>query len=72
MSRRTGLNVRGMNTNVQTYAPKPITLIIAAVLWLIGFAATILRVLTLSRNMGLWALALSGLLLIVASLVEAL
>ncbi len=63
---------RSSNVSIRTYAPKQITLIIAAALWLIGFAATILKVLTLSHDWGLWALAISGLLLIVASLVDAL
>ena len=42
---------------------------IAVILWLIGFASTILGVVQLPGNWGMWALALAGLLLILASVI---
>jgi hypothetical protein len=61
MSRRTGIN---------TQAPREPTLIIAAFLWVLGFADVILGVLDLGQNYGIWALVLAGLLLIIGSLVD--
>jgi hypothetical protein len=58
------------NIGLNTQPPKEITLIIGAILWIIGFADTILGVLTLGSNYGLWALALGGLLVIIGSLVD--
>jgi hypothetical protein len=46
-------------------------LIIAVILWLVGFADVILGAFTLPNNLGVWALVASGLLLIIASLVDA-
>ena len=60
---------RGKDNGVRTNPPTEATLFIAAFLWLIGFASTILGVVQLPGNWGLWALALSGLLLILASVV---
>jgi hypothetical protein len=53
----------------RTNAPTEATLFIAVFLWLIGFASTILGVVRLPGNWGLWALALAGLLLILASVI---
>jgi len=55
----------------RTQAPREITLIVAVVLWLLGFASVILGVVQLPSNLGVWALVISGLLLIIGSLVEA-
>ncbi len=52
-----------------TNSPTEATLFIAVVLWLIGFASTILGVIHLPGNWGLWALALAGLLLILGSVI---
>ncbi len=56
--------------NMRTQAPKQVTLVIAVILWLLGFADTVLGVIALGSNFGLWALVLAGLLLIVGSLVK--
>ncbi len=53
----------------RTNAPTEATLLIAVILWVAGFASTILGVIHLPNNWGIWALALSGLLLILASVV---
>lgn len=53
----------------RTNAPTEATLLIAVVLWLIGFASTILGVVPLPGNWGVWALALAGLLLILGSVI---
>jgi len=53
----------------RTNPPTEATLLIAVILWLIGFASTILGVVQLPNNLGLWALALAGLLLILASVI---
>lgn len=42
-------------------------LLIAVILWLAGFASTILGVIQLPDHWGPWALALSGLLLILSA-----
>ena len=60
---------RGRGEGVRTNPPTEATLFIAAILWLIGFASTILGVVHLPGTWGLWALALSGLLLILASVI---
>ncbi len=57
---------RGRRT---TNPPTEATLFIAVILWLIGFASTILGVITLPDHWGPWALALAGLLLILASVI---
>ncbi len=68
MSRR---RTRGIS--LHTKAPREITLLIAAILWLIGFATVFLKAIpSIPQVYGVWALALSGLLLILASLVEGL
>lgn len=56
---------------VRTQAPREATLIVAIVLWLVGFADTILGVIHFPYNLGLWALVVAGLLLILGSLVDA-
>jgi hypothetical protein len=61
-SRRTGFH---------TQAPREATLVIAVILWLIGFADVILGAIQLGGNYGLWAMAAAGLLLIIGSLVDA-
>ncbi|OGO64157.1 MAG: hypothetical protein A2029_14635 [Chloroflexi bacterium RBG_19FT_COMBO_47_9] len=61
---------RRTRNRFRTTAPREITLIIAVVLWLIGFAAVILGAIDLPNNLGVWSLALAGLLLILGSLIE--
>ncbi len=53
----------------RTNAPTEATLFIAVVLWLIGFASTILGVIHLPGSWGPWALALAGLILILGSVI---
>jgi hypothetical protein len=45
-----------------------LTVILASVLWLVGFADVILRAVALPGNYGEWSLVLSGLLLLIGSL----
>ncbi len=52
-----------------TNPPTEAALFIAVILWLIGFASVILGVIRLPGNWGVWALALSGLLMILASVI---
>lgn len=52
----------------RTQAPREVTVILAAVLWFVGFADVILGAFALSRGYGEWSLALSGLLLLIGSL----
>ena len=54
----------------RTEAPREATLIVAVILWLIGFADVILGAFTLPGNLGIWSLAIAGLMLILGSLVE--
>ena len=61
---------RRTRSGFRTSAPREITLVIAVILWIIGFAAVILNAVSLPNNLGAWALALAGLLLILGSLVE--
>lgn len=58
---------RGKNDGVRTNPPTEAALFVAVILWLIGFASTILGVIALPGTWGVWSLALSGLLLIFAS-----
>lgn len=53
---------------MKTHAPQQITLLIAVVLWLSGFMDVILKVIRLPNNLGIWALIVSGLLLILSTL----
>jgi hypothetical protein len=64
MGRRRGKN------RFRTQAPREGTLIVAVVLWLIGFADLILDAFTLPNNLGVWSLVLAGLLLVIGSLVD--
>ncbi len=57
---------------IRTSAPREGTVVVAALLWLIGFANVILHAFTLPNNLGIWALVVSGLLLILASMVDVL
>lgn len=52
----------------KTQAPRELTVIVASILWIVGFADVILGAVSLSGNYGEWALVISGLLLIVGSL----
>lgn len=54
---------------VRTNPPTEAALLIAVILWLIGFASTILGIIQLPGDWGLWSLALAGLLLIMASVI---
>jgi hypothetical protein len=53
-----------------TQAPREVTVIIAIVLWLIGLVS-VLGLLALPNNLGVWALVIAGLLLILGSLLDA-
>jgi hypothetical protein len=53
---------------LRTQAPREITVILAAVLWVIGFADVILGAIALSGSLGEWSLVLSGGLLLLGSL----
>ncbi len=64
-SRRYYRREGGRGTNPPTEA----TLFIAVILWLIGFASTVLGVIHLPGNWGIWSLALAGLLLILGSVI---
>lgn len=59
-----------MARGFRTQPPKEVTLIIAFVLWLIGVGATVLGVISLPNDYGLWALVIAGLLLILGSLID--
>ncbi len=65
MPRRSWRREGGVRTNSPTEA----ALFIAVILWLIGVASTILGVVHLPGNWGLYLLALSGLLMILASVI---
>jgi hypothetical protein len=65
MARRTSRRDR-----FETQAPREVTLIIAVILWLLGFADLVLNVISLPNNLGLWSLVAAGLLLILGSLVD--
>lgn len=60
---------RGRN-GIVTQAPREATLVVAVILWLIGFADVILNVVTLPSNLGVWFLVIAGFLLILGSLVD--
>ncbi len=53
-------------------APKKVTLIIAAILWLIGTlnGLGVIHLPSGSGNLGFWSLVIAGLLLIIGSLVD--
>ncbi len=53
--------------NFRTQAPREITVVLAALLWIVGFADVILGAVALSGSSGEWALGLSGLLLLIGS-----
>lgn len=55
---------------IDTQPPTAVTLVIAVILWIIGILAALFDVITLPNNLGIWALALAGLLLIIGSLVD--
>jgi hypothetical protein len=59
-----------MASGLKTQPPKSITLIIAIILWVIGILATVLGVISLPSNLGVWALIVAGLLLILGSLID--
>lgn len=59
-----------MARGFRTQPPKEVTLIFAFVLWLIGVGATVLGVISLPNDYGLWALVIAGLLLILGSLID--
>lgn len=58
--------------NLKTTPVSEGTFVVAVILWLVGFADVILGVFTLPSNLGIWLLALSGLLLILGALVKGL
>ncbi len=55
---------------LKTQRPTSTTLIISIILWVIGFLSTVLGVIHLPSNLGLWALIIAGLLLILGSLID--
>lgn len=55
----------------RTQAPKEVTVVISAVLWLGGLLAG-LGIISLPNNLGFWALVVAGLLLILGSLLDGL
>lgn len=55
----------------RTQAPKEATLIIAAILWVVGILAGLGQI-HLPNNLGFWALVVAGLLLILGSLFDGL
>ena len=63
---------RRLRTRFRTQAPREGTLIVAAVLWIVGFADVILGAFHLPNNLGIWALVVAGALLIIGCLVDAL
>lgn len=58
--------------NLKTTPVSEGTFIVAAILWVAGFADAILGAYHLPYNLGIWLLALSGLLLILGALVKGL
>lgn len=57
-----------MAKGLKTQRPTSATLIISIILWVVGILATVLGVITLPSNLGVWALIVAGLLLILGSL----
>ncbi|MDY6874257.1 MAG: hypothetical protein SVR81_09880 [Chloroflexota bacterium] len=55
---------------VQDTLPHKDKLVIAIILWVVGLLATVLDVITLSNNLGVWALVVAELLLILDSLID--
>ena len=55
---------------IKTQRPTSTTLIIAIILWAVGFLDTVLGIINLPSNLGLWALIIAGLLLILGSLID--
>jgi hypothetical protein len=55
----------------RTQAPKEVTVIISTVLWLLGVLAGV-GTIALPNDLGFWALAIAGLLLILGSLLDGL
>lgn len=63
--RHTGEGGVGVRTNPPTEA----ALLISAILWVVGFADLVLGVIHLPDHYALWALVLSGFIMILASVV---
>lgn len=61
---------RSRSSGFKTQPPREVTLIIAIVLWLIGFASEILHAVALPAGYGDWALVVAGGLLILGSLIN--
>ncbi|QRN82938.1 hypothetical protein JR338_11045 [Chloroflexota bacterium] len=57
-------------TNPMTQRPTSMTLLISIVLLAVGFLDTILNVISLPNNLGIWAMFGAGFLLIVGSLID--
>ena len=55
---------------LKTQRPTSTTLIISIILWVVGLLATVLGVINLPSNLGVWALVVAGLLLILGSLID--
>lgn len=54
-----------------TQAPREVTVLIAGVLWLLGLLS-VLGVIHLPNNLGIWALVAAGFLLLLGSLIDGL
>jgi hypothetical protein len=61
---------RSRSSGFKTQPPREVTLIIAAILWLVGFASEILHAVALPAGYGDWALVVAGGLLILGSLFD--
>ena len=70
MARRRRSAIRGFQTN----PPREITVVVAALLLIIGLLGTVIRVpgINVPNNLAVWALIVSSVLLILGSLVEGL
>jgi hypothetical protein len=55
---------------IDTQPPTAVTLVISTILWIIGLLSAVFDVISLPNNLGVWALALAGLLLILGSLID--
>ena len=63
---------RNRGIALRTTPVREVTLVISVILWIIGFMTTILGVIDLPGNLGVWSLVVAGALLILGSLVEGL
>jgi uncharacterized membrane protein YoaT (DUF817 family) len=57
-----------MSKGIKTQRPTSATLIISLILWVIGTLSTVLGVISLPNNLGVWSLIVAGALMILGSL----